>query len=257
MFGRRGRANLWRGDSRRARSLVALLCIALLLVATNIIAARFLPVRLDLTAERLYTLSHGTRQTLAGIDEPITLRLYYSTRLGQAIPAYGVYAQRVRELLDQYVAAARGKLRLEIYQPQQFSDAEDRAVAFGLQGVPLDTQGEQVYFGLAGTNSTDDQQIVAFFAPERERLLEYELTRLVHALAAPKRTVVGVISSLPLDGDPRAAAPMATTRGRPGRPMAVIQQLRQLDDVEMLPAALDTVPAGTDVLMVVHPRGIA
>jgi ABC-type uncharacterized transport system involved in gliding motility auxiliary subunit len=79
--------------------LAALLCIALMLVATNIIAGRFLPVRLDLTAERLYTLSSGTRQTLSRIDEPITLRFYYSTRLGQAIPSYGVYAQRVRELL--------------------------------------------------------------------------------------------------------------------------------------------------------------
>ncbi len=253
IFSRRG--NSRRGDSRRGRSLAGLLCIALLLVATNIIAARFLPMRLDLTAERLYTLSSGTRQTLARIDEPITLRFYYSTRLGQAIPAYGVYAQRVRELLDQYVAAAHGKLRLEVYQPQPFSDIEDRAVAFGLQGVPLNAQGEQVYFGLAGTNSTDDQQIVAFFAPERERLLEYDLTRLVHTLAVPKRTVVGLLSSLPLDGDPMAT-PMAGVRGRSGRPMAVLQQLRQLDDVEMLPATLDRVPSGTDVLMLVHPQNL-
>src|SRR5204863_6917821 len=173
-----------------ARAWIALVCIGLMLIAVNIIAGRFLTARLDLTGERLYTLSRGTRQTLARIDEPITLRFYYSTRLGAAVPAYGVYAQRVRELLDQYVAASRGKLRVEIYQPLPFSDVEDRAVAFGLQGVPLNTQGEQVYFGLAGTNSTDDQQIIAFFAPERERLLEYDLTRLVHSLAFPKRTVV-------------------------------------------------------------------
>jgi ABC-type uncharacterized transport system involved in gliding motility auxiliary subunit len=238
-------------DSRRARSLTALVCIALMLIAANIVAARFLPMRLDLTAERLYTLSRGTRQTLARIDEPITLRFYYSARLGQAIPAYGVYAQRVRELLDQYVAAARGKLHLEVYQPLPFSDAEDRAVAFGLQAVPLNSQGEQIYFGLAGTNSTDDQQVIPFFSPERERLLEYDLTRVVHALAVPKRTVVGLISSLPLDGEPMAAA-----RGRPSRPTAVLQQLRQLDDVETLPAALDKIPSGTDVLMLVHPQNL-
>src|SRR6266851_2107125 len=241
----------WRGiaESRRARSLIALVCIGLMLVAANIIAARFLPERLDLTAERLYTLSQGTRLTLAHIDEPITLRFYYSARLGETIPAYGVYAQRVRELLDQYVAAAHGKLRLEVYQPQPFSDVEDRAVAFGLQSVPLNAQGEQIYFGLAGTNSTDDQQIVAFFAPERERLLEYDLTRVVHALAFPKRTVVGLISSLPLDGDPVGAM-----QGRPSHPAAILQQLRQLDDVETLPTALDAIPAGTDVLMLVHPQ---
>jgi ABC-type uncharacterized transport system involved in gliding motility auxiliary subunit len=246
MWGGRGGA-----DPRRRRSLAALLCITLMLVATNIIAARVPPVRLDLTAERLYTLSEGTRRTLDRIDETITLRFYYSTQLGTAIPSYGVYAQRVRELLDQYIAAAHGKLRVEIYQPLPFSDVEDRAVAFGLQGVPLNTQGEQVYFGLAGTNSTDDQQIIAFFAPERERLLEYDLTRLVHSLAFPKRTVVGLISGLPLDGDP-----MAALRGRGSRPTAVLQQLRQLDDVETLSAALDGIPAGTDVLMLVHPQNL-
>ncbi len=238
-------------ESRPARSLVGLACIALMLVATNLLAARYLTARLDLTGERLYTLSRGTRLTLAHIDEPITLRLYYSARLGSAIPAYGVYAQRVRELLDQYVAEAHGKLRLEVHQPQPFSDAEDRAVAFGLQGVPLNTQGEQVYFGLAGTNSTDDQQIVAFFAPERERFLEYDLTRLVRALASPKRTMVGLVSALPLDGDP-----MASLQGRPSRPTAVLQQLRQLYDVETLPSALDAIPSGTDVLMLVHPQSL-
>ena len=248
----------WRGvaDSRRARSQIALVCIGLMLVATNILAAKYLPQRLDLTAERLYTLSPGTRLTLAHIDEPITLRFYYSARLGQAIPAYGVYAQRVRELLDQYVAAAHGKLRLEVYQPQPFSDAEDRAVAFGLQGVPLNAEGEQIYFGLAGTNSTDDTQVIPFFAPERERLLEYDLTRVVHALAFPKRTVVGLISSLPLDGDPLAAQ-LAMAQGRlphQEHPAAVLTQLRQVDDVETLPAGLDAIPAGIDVLMLVHPQ---
>src|SRR5438046_8610984 len=177
--------------SRRARAWIALFCIGLMLIAVNIIAGRFANARLDLTREGLYTLSRGTRQTLARIDEPITLRFYYSTRLGDSVPSYGVYAQRVRELLAEYVAAAKGKLRLEIHNPQPFSDVEDRAVAFGLQAVPLDQQGEQVFFGLAGTNSTDDQQVIAFFAPQRERLLEYDLPRLVHNLAVLNPTTVG------------------------------------------------------------------
>src|SRR5580704_12388257 len=215
--------------SRRARSLTALVCLGLMLIAVNIIAGRFLTARLDLTSERLYTLSHGTRQTLAHIDEPITLRLYYTTRLGDAVPSYGVYAQRVRELLDEYVAAAKGKLRLEVYNPLPFSDAEDRAVALGLQAIPLNDQGESVYFGLAGTNSTDDQQIVAFFNPERERFLEYDLTRLVHALAFPKRTVVGLMTALPLNGDP-----MVLLQGRQPAPIPIIEQLGQSNDIQPL-----------------------
>src|SRR5271166_3875153 len=237
--------------SRRAVAVSVLVMIAVMLVSANIVAARFLAARLDLTAEHLYTLSQGTKRTLAKIDEPITLRFYYSTRLGDEVPSYGIYAQRVRELLDQYVAAAHGKIRLEVYNPQAFSDVEDRAVAFGLKGVPLEAQGEQVYFGLAATNSTDDQQVIAFFAPERERFLEYDLTKLIHSLAFPKKTVVGLMTALPLEGDR-----MAMMRGRPSEPMTVIEQLRQLDQVKPLAADVDAIPADIDVLMLAHPQGL-
>ena len=238
--------------SRRAVAVSVLVMIAVILVSGNIVAARFLAARLDLTAEHLYTLSQGTKRTLAKIDEPITLRFYYSTRLGDEVLSYGIYAQRVRELLDQYVAAAHGKIRLEVYNPQAFSDVEDRAVAFGLKGVPLEAQGEQVYFGLAATNSTDDQQVIAFFAPERERFLEYDLTKLVHSLAFPKKTVVGLMTTLPLEGDM-----MAMMRGRPSEPMQVIEQLQQLDQVKPLATDIDAIPADIDVLMLVHPQSLA
>jgi len=238
--------------SRRAVAAAALVCIALMLVSVNIIADRFFTWRLDLTDERLYTLSRGTLTTLSKIDEPITLRFYFSNRLADEEPSYGVYARRVRELLDQYVAAAHGKIRLEAYDPLPFSDAEDRAVAFGLQGVPLDIQGEQVYFGLAATNSTDDQQTIAFFQPERERFLEYDLTKLVHSLAFPKKTVVGLISALPLEGDV-----MAMMRGRPSEPMAIIEQLQQLDTIKPLAGDIDAVPPDIDVLMLVHPQKLS
>jgi ABC-type uncharacterized transport system involved in gliding motility auxiliary subunit len=158
----------------------------------------------------------------------------------------------VRELLDQYVAAAHGKIRLEVYNPLPFSDAEDRAVAFGLQGVPLDAQGEQVYFGLAATNSTDDQQVIAFFQPERERFLEYDLTKLVHSLAFPKKTVVGLISTLPLEGDV-----MAMMRGRRSEPMAIMEQLQQLDTVKPLGTDIDAIPPDVDILMLVHPQKLS
>jgi ABC-type uncharacterized transport system involved in gliding motility auxiliary subunit len=238
--------------SRRAVAVAALACIALMLVSVNIIAGRFFTWRLDLTDERLYTLSRGTLTTLSKIDEPITLRFYFSNRLADEVPSYGVYARRVRELLDEYVAAAHGKIRLEAYNPLPFSDAEDRAVAFGLQGVPLDTQGEQVYFGLAATNSTDDQQTIAFFQPERERFLEYDLTKLVHSLAFPKKTVVGLISALPLEGDV-----MAMMRGRPAEPMAIIEQLLQLDTIKPLASDIDAVPPDVDVLMLAHPQKLS
>ena len=237
--------------SRRATAVASLVCIALILISVNIVIDRWLNARLDLTADQLYTLSPGTLHTLAKIDEPITLRLYYSNQLGNEVPAYGVYAQRVRELLDQYVAASNGKLRLETYDPQPFSGVEDRAVAFGLQAVPLDAQGDKVYFGLAATNSTDDQQTIAFFSPERERFLEYDLTKLIHSLAVPKKTGVGLISTLPLEGDM-----MAMMQGRRSQPTAVFEQLQQLDKIDTLGTDLPAIPADVDVLMLVHPQNL-
>jgi len=239
--------------SRRTVALIALASAIALFVAINVIAGDVLrATRLDLTQRHLYTLSEGSKQTLARIDEPITLRFYYSPRLGNEVPSYGIYAQRVREMLEEYAARAKGKINLEILNPEPFSQVEDRAVAFGLQGVPLDQGGESVYFGLAATNSTDDQQVIPFFQPDRERFLEYDLTKLIHALAFPKKTVVGVVSSLPLEGDF-----MAAMQGRPLEPYTVIEQLRQLYEVRTLSPEFDKVEDGVDVLMLVHPQKLS
>src|SRR3712207_918848 len=121
------------------------------------------------------------------LKDPITLRLFYSRKLGAAVPSYGAYADRVREMLAEYVSLSNGKLRLEVLDPEPFSETEDRALAYGLQGVPVDQTGEQVYFGLAGVNLVDDERTIPFFQPERERFLEYDLTRLIHELSNPRR----------------------------------------------------------------------
>ncbi len=239
--------------SRRAAAAIAIICAAVLFVAVNVIAQHTLrSARLDLTQRQLYTLSDGSKKTIARIDEPITLRFYYSPRLGEEVPSYGIYAQRVREMLEEYAALAKGRIRLEIINPEPFSQAEDRAVAFGLQGVPLDQGGEQVYFGLAATNSTDDQQVIPFFQPDRERFLEYDLTKLVHSLAFPKKTVIGLLSTLPLEGDF-----MAAMQGRPLQPYTVLEQLRQLYDVHSLSPDFAEVPQDVDVLMIVHPQNLS
>ncbi|MGH7013023.1 MAG: GldG family protein [Stellaceae bacterium] len=236
--------------SRRAMTLVSLAAAVVLFVAVNVIAGNLLSgMRVDLTQERLYTLSPATRTTLAKIDESITLRLYYSPQLGREIPAYGVFADRVREMLEEYAAVAKGKLILQVLDPEPFSPVEDRAVAFGLQGVPLNQNGEQVYFGLAGTNSTDDQAIIPFFQTDRERFLEYDLTKLIAGLANPHKTVVGLATQLPLEGDL-----MAAMQGRPLVPYVVLEQMQQLYDVQTLGTDFDAVPSNVDVLMLVHPQ---
>ena len=242
-----------RKPSRRATAAIALISAAVLFVAINVIAGHVLrSTRLDLTQQHLYTLSDGSKKTLARIDEPITLRFYYSPRLGDEVPSYGIFAQRVRETLEEYAALAKGKIKLELLDPEPFSPTEDRAVAFGLQGVPLDQGGDQVYFGLAATNSTDDQQVIPFFQPDRERFLEYDLTKLIHSLAFPKKTVVGLVTSLPLEGDF-----MAALQGKPLEPYAIVDQLRQLYELRTLATEFDAVPADVDVLMIAQPQNLS
>jgi len=239
--------------NRSLIAIVALVCAAVLFIGINVIADKTLrSARVDLTQQRLFTLSDGSRKTLAKIDEPITVRFYYSKRLGNEIPTYALYAQRVREMLEEYASLSGGKLRLEVLDPIPYSAIEDRAVAFGLQGVPIDQGGEQVYFGVAATNSTDDQQVIPFFQPERERFLEYDLTKLIHSLAFPKKTVVGLVSALPVEGDM-----MAAMQGRPMQPFAVIEQLRQLYEVRTIGSDLDKISPDIDVLMLIHPQNLS
>jgi ABC-type uncharacterized transport system involved in gliding motility auxiliary subunit len=239
--------------NRSIAAILALVCAAVLFVGVNVIADKTLrSARVDLTQQHLYTLAEGSRTTLAKIDEPITVRFYYSKRLGTEIPSYALYAQRVRDMLEEYVSLARGKIKLEILDPVPYSAVEDRAVAFGLQGVPIDQGGEQVYFGLAATNSTDDQQVIPFFQPERERFLEYDLTKLIHSLAFPKKTVVGLITALPVEGDI-----MAAMQGRPMQPFAIIEQLRQLYELRTIGSDLDKISPDIDVLMVIHPQNLS
>ena len=234
---------------------VALLLAGILAIGANLLADRLLrSARIDLTQNALYTLSDGTKQVLQGLQDPVTLRLFYSRRLGASIPAYGAYADRVRAMLDEYVAASRGRLRLEILDPEPFSETEDRAQALGLQGVPVDQSGEQVWFGLVGTNLLDDERTIPFLQPDRERFLEYDLTRMIWELSNPTRPVLGVMSSLPFNGDPRA---MMMRRPDMGQPYVVSTQLRQFYTVRDVPLDAQVIAPDVQVLLVAHAQNLS
>jgi gliding motility-associatede transport system auxiliary component len=240
-------------------SIVGVVAVFAIVVGINMFAdARLANVHVDLTQNRIYTLSKGTSQILQGLKEPITLRLFYSRALGATVPVYGAYADHVREMLNQYAAVAGGKIRLQFYDPEPFSDTEDRALSYGLQGVPVDQGGTQVYFGLAGSNQEDDERTIAFFQPERERFLEYDLTKLIYDLSNPKRPVVGVMSSLPVDGDPRMM--MMAMRGQQvqgGQPYASIMQLRQTNQVKTVSTDAQVIDPDIQVLLVAEAQNLS
>jgi len=240
--------------SSPARRWTAAATFALLVVlffGINLLAdATLRGVRLDLTENRLYTLSQGTRRIVSGLDEPIRLTFFFSESLAGGRPALQAYGKRVRELLEEYALLSRGRIELEIVDPEPFSEAEDRARQAGLAGAPIGPNREEFYFGLLGVNSTDGREVIRFFDPGDERFLEYEVSRLVHNLSNPERKVVGVLSSLPLDGG--FALP-----GQPSRtPWQIMREMRTLFDVRMLEPDTESIGDDVDVLLIVHPKGV-
>ena len=159
-------------------SLVALLIGFVLFAFLNNLF--FSSVRLDLTENQLYTLSEGTEEILADIDEPIHLYFFFSDKVSQDLTSLRAYAHRVREMLEEYQLEAGSGIKLTMIDPEPFSEEEDQAAEFGLQSVSVNQSGDELYFGLAGTNAVDDQEIISFFQPDKEAFLEYELSKLVY-----------------------------------------------------------------------------
>ncbi|WP_455205999.1 Gldg family protein [Kaarinaea lacus] len=229
------------------------IAVVLLITINILINVVFKSARLDLTDDKLYTLSQGTENIINKLDEPVNLRFYFSAKLASGVPALMSYGQQVRELLEEYMSVSNGKINLVVLDPEPFSEIEDQAVEHGLQGVPIDNLGSTAYFGLVGTNSTDDKEVIPFFQLEKEASLEYDVTRLVHKLSNPKKQVVGLISTLPIEGG-GPANPMMGMQSTPE--WMVVTQLRQLFDVRTLSQDLAKVPDEVDVLMLVHPKGL-
>lgn len=238
------------------RGLVAIIIVVLVagFVALNLLSGMLvrggMGARWDATEGSLFTLTQGSREIAKSSQEPINLTFFYSARLVQGRPSVQIYAQRVRELLEEFARVSGGKIRLTIVDPEPFSEAEDAAVAAGITGVPLG-EGESLYFGLLGTNAIDGREIIAFFNPAKERFLEYDVARLIESLANLTKPILGLITTLPMEGgfamDPRSGQPTQTP------PWRLIQELRQLYDVRTL-ARPTLIPPEIKVLVVVHPR---
>ncbi len=226
--------------------------------AVNILANVSLrSVRADMTEDGLYTLAEGSRAIANNLDEELTLYYYFSKDIGRDLPQIADYAQRVRNLLKEYVRASNGKITLIEVNPEPFSVEEDRAVAEGVHGIRI-SDTDKLYFGLVGTNETDDREVHPFFepSPAKERFLEYDLSRLIWTLAHPNKTKLGIVSAIELAGaPPQQANPFQ--QQPPSEPWQIVEELRQYYDVQVLDAATGEIPAELDLLCIVHPRGFS
>jgi ABC-type uncharacterized transport system involved in gliding motility auxiliary subunit len=227
---------------------VALLLVGLVLV--NYLATS-IPVRYDATSEKIYTLSPGTKALLARITEPTTLDLYFTRNATGQFVEYKNYAERVREMLRQYARASGGKIRLNVIDPEPDTPEEEKATASGIEPQTI-PGGSQFYFGLVATQA-DQQKVIGALNPQREQFLEYDVSELIYGVGQTEKKKLGLISSLPLQGSP--GMPMMGQQGTEGQ--FVVSEWEDTYQIVPVEAAATDLPAGLDVLAVIHPENLS
>lgn len=234
-------------------SAAGVAAMAVILAAINLSGPAF-KLRADLTQDKAYTLSAGTKAILAKLDTPVTVRFYCSQGVTPTEESVYLqtYAGRVQDLLDEYREAAHGKIVVQKFDPEPDSDAEDSARLDGIDPLTLST-GDKFYLGLA-VSQLDAKQAVPL-NPDRERMLEYDISRAISRVITPEKPVVGVMSALPVFGTP--ANPMMEQMGQPGtQPWELINELNGDYTLRQVPLDADKIDDDIKVLLVIHPRGI-
>ena len=245
-------------DGRRGASkgVVGLVLVGAIAASSVVILAN-LPLRCDMTAENLYTLSKGSKAVLGQLTEDVTLKYYVSSSSAEMPMALKTYAQQVGNLLKEYERAGGGRLVVEEYDPKPDSDAEEWAQRYGVEpqtgGNPF---GQGIYFGVVAVCG-DREETLGVLSPRTESTLEYDLTRLVTRVAWPERPVVGVMTSLPdvLGGQMN---PMMMQMGqRPPQGWAAFSELAKDYDVRTVEPDSDKIDDDIKTLVVVHPKNLS
>jgi gliding motility-associatede transport system auxiliary component len=233
-------------------SVVGVVAVLVIIVAINLLAG-FLKFRSDLTENKLYTLSDGTKKILDKLDTDVAIRFYFSKDNASVPVPLRTYAQEVQDLLDEYQQYSHGKVKVIKLDPKPDSDAEDSANLDGIEGQAVDLT-DKVYLGLA-VSCLDAKTTIPYLSPDRANLLEYDLSRSISSVANPKKAVIGVMSALPVTG--REASPMMMQqRQQPSQPWIFLNELKENYVVRDVPLTIDKIDDDVSVLVVVHPQGI-
>ena len=240
-------------------STAGLVSIAAFLLFGVLIISLLPPARLDLTEDRLFSLSDGTRNIVANLERPLQLIFFYSDQATEDVPQIRSYATRVEELLQEIVLASNGNLSLRLIDPEPFSEDEDLATGFGIQAVPVTQGGEGVYFGLVVVEDLDDSipmstrvsETMPLIRPDQEGFLEYEFMKLITRVENPDRQVVGLITELDVDGGFNPAF------GQPTPAWMVMDIIRQLYEVRRVDVTGSEIDEDIDILLIVHPEGLS
>ncbi len=219
-------------------------------ILLNWLASQLLPQQqLDLTQQRIYSLSQPSLELLQQMQQQVQLRLYYSAASAKDLPQIRRHARHIRELLEQYQRLAAGKIDVQVLQPEPFSSLEDQAISEGLQAVNL-ASGEQLFLGLAASNQQGQSHSIAFLDPQQEQLLEYQISRLLQRLQQPAKARIALIDNLDLDG----SFDLISGQSQPA--WHILQEVRQQYAIRKLAAGTDHIPAEIDVLWLVQPQDL-
>jgi ABC-type uncharacterized transport system involved in gliding motility auxiliary subunit len=205
------------------------------------------PVRLDLTQNKLFTLSQGSIRIIEKLRQPVQLNLYYSEKEARPYPQFRQYAARVIEKIDEYAAQSGGKITVKYIDPEPYSISEDKAIAEGIVAIPLEDGSGPLYFGLTA-QSEGNAKTIAFIKPESEQYLEYELSKLIQAVQSNRKPKVALLSDLPVAGE----SSLDALRSAPA--WVVYRQLSERYELTQLNPVDTVIPEDLDVLWIMHPR---
>ena len=232
---------------------VALVAVAV--IGANLIISQ-VRARVDLTKDKLHTLSDGTKAILAKIDSPVQVRLYISQSKDRMPAALKTYAQSVEDLLAEFKAQAKGNLEIKKFDPEPDSEAEDSAKLDGIEPQMLQT-GEALYLGVA-IEYPPQKAALPFLSPQREKLLEYDLARALSQILTTTKPVVGVMSPLQIFGQPMNPMMMQMGRQQQGsEPWVFINELKRDFDVQQVGMDIESIDEKIKVLLVLHPKDIS
>jgi ABC-type uncharacterized transport system involved in gliding motility auxiliary subunit len=216
--------------------------------------------RADVTERKLYTLSEGSKTILSKLNQPLTMKMYYTQTAARKGPDqiqfFNNYYHYIESLLAQYVAASNGMVQFQNIDPRPFTEDEADAIRYGLTGIPI-SEEEKFYFGLVVQTQFGVTKTIPFFSPQRQQFVEYDISSLIdNAIRRQKRTI-GILSSLPVMGEHSDyMAQMMIMQGkRPRQPWTIVSQLGQKYDVSTVDTNIEKIE-NIDLLLVIHPKSL-
>lgn len=237
--------------SKTLFSAGGLVLVLLIVILVNVIFSR-INFRWDTTKEKLYSLTDASKTIISEINEPITIKYFYSKNIVNIPLPIKNFAPRLKDFLEEYETSSKGKISLEIYNPEMDSEEEEWAQQYGIKGINFPT-GDTLYFGMV-IIAADREETFEFLDPAREEHLEYDITQAITKTQVSQKPKIGILTGLEIFGHPPPIM-----QGDPPEmpPWYFVQELRKhYDLIELSMAAKDFGEDDLDLLLLVYPKNL-